>query len=111
MDAHTNLSTAYMQTNNFGKAVDILFKALSIDPQSIGGHIQLSAALYRKERYESAEHHARRAIELAPQAAEAYLHLGNALASAGKIEEAAAALLPIAGRPPVGIPALSRLIH
>ena len=71
----------------------------------------MSAALYRKERYESAEHHARRAIELAPQAAEAYLHLGNALASAGKIEEAAAALLPIAGRPPVGIPALSRLIH
>jgi len=111
MDAHTNLSTAYMQTNNFGKAVDILFKALAIDPQSIGGHIQLSAALYRKERYESAEHHARRAIELAPTAAEAYLHLGNALASAGKIEEAIAALLPIAGRPPVGIPALSRLIH
>jgi len=111
MDAHTNLSFAYMQVNNFDKAIDSLFKALSIDPQSVGAHTQLSAALFRRERYESAEHHARRAIELMPGAAEPYLHLGNALASSGKMEEAAEVLLKIAGRPPVGMPALSRLIH
>ncbi|MGC1494700.1 MAG: sulfotransferase [Sulfitobacter sp.] len=111
IDAHTNLATAYMQTNQFEKAVNVLFKALAINPQSLGAHIQLSAALYRRERYEAAEHHARRAIELNPNAAEAYLHLGNALASSGKMDEAAKMLLKIVGRPPVGIPALSRLIQ
>jgi tetratricopeptide (TPR) repeat protein len=111
IDAHTNLAVAYMQTSNFDKAVDILFKALAIDPQSVGAHIQLSSALYRRERYEAAEHHARRAIDLNPQAAEAYLHLGNALSSSGKMDEAAEVLLKIAGKPPVGLPALSRLIH
>ncbi len=100
-----------MQTNQFDKAVNVLFKALAIDPQSVGAHIQLSAALYRRERYESAEHHARRAIELNPAAGEAYLHLGNALASSGKIDEAADELLKVANKPPVGLPALSRLIH
>lgn len=111
MDAHTNLGMAYMQVNNFQKAVDVLFKALAIDPQSVGAHMMLSAALYRRERYETAEHHARRAIELEPRASEAYLHLGNALSSSGKMDEATASFLKAAGRPPVGMLALSRLIH
>ncbi|SLN32464.1 TPR repeat-containing protein YrrB [Roseovarius litorisediminis] len=111
LDAHTNLGIAYSQVNQHAKAVEVLYKALSIDPLSIRAHIQLSAALYRNERHDTAEHHARRAIELDPNAAEAYLHLGNALGSAGKMDEAAEALLAVSGRPPVGLPALSRLIH
>lgn len=111
LDAHTNLGIAYSQTNRHGKAVEVLYKALSIDPLSVRAHIQLSAALYRNERHDPAEHHARRAIELEPGAAEAYLHLGNALGSAGRMDEAAEVLLSVAGHPPVGLPALSRLIH
>ncbi|WP_297772099.1 sulfotransferase [uncultured Roseovarius sp.] len=111
LDAHTNLGIAYSQTNQHKKAVEVLYKALSIDPLSVRAHIQLSAALYRIERHDTAEHHARRAIELEPKAAEAYLNLGNALGSAGKMDEAADALLSVAGRPPVGVPAMSRLIH
>ncbi|MCP3969290.1 MAG: tetratricopeptide repeat protein, partial [Rhodobacteraceae bacterium] len=111
IDAHTNLAVAYMQTRRFDEAVEILFKALSIDPQSVGAHIQLAAALYRRERYESAEYHAQRAIELAPEAAEAYLHLANSQASSGRMEEATENLLKIATNHPVGIMALSRLIH
>lgn len=111
LDAHANLATAYMQTNQPGKAVDVLYKALAIDPLNVRCHIQLSGALYRNERHDAAEHHARKAIELEPGATEAYLHLGNALGSAGKMDEAAEALLRIAGQPPVGLHALSRLVH
>lgn len=111
LDAHTNLGIAYSQTNRHARAVEVLYKALAIDPLSVRAHVQLSAALYRNERHDAAEHHARRAIELEPGAAEAYLHLGNALGSAGRMEEAAEALLKVSGRPPVGLPALSRLIH
>jgi len=111
LDAYSNLAIAYMQTENFGKAVDTLFKALSVDPQSVATHVHLASALYRRERYEAAEHHARRALDLAPNTAEARLHLGNALASSGKIDEAAQELLKIAGHPPVGLVALSRLVH
>jgi len=111
LDAHTNLGTAYLQTNRADRAVPVLYKALAIDPLSVRAHIGLSAALYRSDRHDTAEYHARRAIELAPNAAEAHLHLGNALASAGRLDEAAEVLLPLAGHPPVGLPALSRLIH
>lgn len=111
LDAHTNLGIAYSQTNQHAKAVEVLYKALAIDPLSVRAHIQLSAALYRNERHDTAEHHARKAIELEPNAAEAYLYLGNALGSAGKMDEAAEVLLAVSGRPPVGLPALSRIIH
>ena len=111
LDAHTNLGIAYSQTERFDKAVEVLYKALAIDPQSVLAHLQLSAALYRRERHEAAEHHARRALELAPEAVEAHLHLANALGASGKMEEAAASLLAVAGRPPAGLAALSRLIH
>lgn len=111
LDAHTNLGTAYMETNQFELAVDVLFKALSINPLDGAIHTRLSAALYRRERHDTAEYHARRAIELLPNATEPYLHLGNALASAGRVDEAAEAFLFAARRPPVGLAALSRLIH
>lgn len=111
LDAHTNLAVAYMDTNYFDLAVDILFKALALNPLDPQIHTRLSAALYRRERHDTAEYHARRAIELAPKAGEPYLHLGNALASAGQMDEAAEALMTAAQRPPVGLAALSRLIH
>ncbi|KMW57188.1 TPR domain protein [Candidatus Rhodobacter oscarellae] len=111
LDAHTNLGVAYMETNHFGPAVDILFKALSINPLGADIHTRLSAALFRRERHDTAEYHARRAIELAPKAGEPYLHLGNALAAAGRTDDAVQALMFAARRPPVGLAALSRLIH
>lgn len=111
LDAHTNLGIAYQQVNNAGKAVDVLYKALAIDPLSVQAHIQLASALYRNERHDAAEHHARRALELAPDAPDAWLHLGSALGSAGRMEEAAEALLKIATAPGIGLQALSRLVH
>ena len=115
IDAHTNLGIAYLAVSQTGKAVDILYKALAIDPLSLRAHIQLSDALYRHERHDTAEHHARRALELAQEmgsgTGEAYMHLGNALASAGRMEAAAEALLQSAMQPQGGLQALGRLVH
>ena len=110
-DAHTNLGLAFMQTHRPAQAVDVLYKALAIDPLSVRAHVQLSGALYRSERHDAAEHHARKALELQPDAIEAYFHLGNALGSAGRMDEAAEALLRVAGQAPMGLQALSRLVH
>ena len=111
LDAHTNLGTAYMQTNQWDKAINVFFKALAIDPYSGHCHTSLSAALYRRERYDTAEYHARRAIELNASFGEPYLHLGNALASSGKVDEAVEVLLSATQRSPMQIMALARLIH
>lgn len=111
LDAHLNLAQAYIRVQNFDRAIDALYKALTIDPLSAAAHSNLAAALFRRERHDSGEHHARRAIELAPDNLEPWLHLGNILAAAGRMEEAAEALLKAASGPPVGAMALSRLVH
>ncbi|WGW02979.1 tetratricopeptide repeat-containing sulfotransferase family protein [Tropicibacter oceani] len=111
LDVHLNLAQALIRVGNFDPAIDTLYKALAIDPKSAAAHSHLAAALFRRERHDSAEHHARRAIELAPDAAEPKLHLGNVLAAAGRMDEAVQLLLEIAGKPPTGATALSRLVH
>lgn len=109
LDLHLNLAQVHMRTGQFQRAVDALFRALAIDPQSVAVHVNLASALFRRERHEAAEHHARRAIELAPQAGEAWLHLGNTLAAAGRMDEAAEALLKAAQLPGMMLSALARL--
>ncbi|MFW2541885.1 tetratricopeptide repeat-containing sulfotransferase family protein [Primorskyibacter sp. 2E107] len=111
LDPLINLATALIRVNSFDRAIDVLFRALIVDPQSAAAHSQLAHALFRRERPDSAEHHARRAIELAPDQVEPKLHLGNILASAGRLNEATKVLLSIAGRPPFGIPALARVVN
>lgn len=111
MDACINLGTTCLQLQDFNKAIDAFFRALAIDPQSVKAHTKVAAGLYRLERYEAAEHHAKRALELNPEYWEAYLHLGNAAASSGRIEDACTALRTICDRPPFAIAALSRLVH
>ncbi|WP_305968672.1 MULTISPECIES: tetratricopeptide repeat-containing sulfotransferase family protein [unclassified Mameliella] len=110
LDLHLNLAQAHVRTGNFQQSVDALFRALSVDPQSVAVHVNLAHALYRRERHEAAEHHARRAIELAPKAGEAWLHLGNILAAAGRMDEAADALLTAARMPGMALSALARLV-
>ncbi|WP_299300572.1 tetratricopeptide repeat-containing sulfotransferase family protein [uncultured Litoreibacter sp.] len=111
LDAHLNLAQAFIRTNRFDAAINALFRVLAIDPQSAAAHVNLSLALFRRERHEAAEHHARRAIELAPNAAEAWLNLGMTLAASGRMDEAADAYLKIAGTPPIGMAALTRLVY
>jgi tetratricopeptide (TPR) repeat protein len=111
LDAHTNLAKVYIRLSRFEQAIDVSYKALSIDPKLVASHIDLAAALFRRERHDASEHHARRALELAPTAAEPWLHLGNTLGAAGRMDEAAEALLKIAKHPSLGVIALTRLVH
>ena len=111
LDVCTNLSKAYMRLNRFDAAIGVSYKALAIDPKCVTAHIDLAVALFRRERHDACEYHARRAIDLAPKAADAWLHLGSALGAAGKMTEAADALLIAADNPTTGVAALSRLVH
>lgn len=47
LEAHTNLAVAYMDTHHFDAAVDVLFKALALNPLDAKIHTRLAAALYR----------------------------------------------------------------
>ncbi|MEQ6204697.1 sulfotransferase [Sulfitobacter sp. HNIBRBA2951] len=109
-DSRLNLAQAYIRTSAFQPAVDVLFRVLAQDPQSPAAHTNLALTLFRRERHDAAEHHARRAIELVPEAQEPWLHLGAILGAAGRMEEAAEALLRIAGKGAFGIAALVRLV-
>ncbi|WP_425102038.1 tetratricopeptide repeat-containing sulfotransferase family protein [Tropicibacter sp. S64] len=111
LDVLLNLGQAHIRAQQFDAAIDVLFRALSVDPQNAPAHSHLAHALFRRERPDSAEHHARRAMELAPGQPEPMLHLGNTLAAQGKIAEAVDMLLGIANKPPVGIAALTRVVH
>ncbi|MBT8411604.1 MAG: sulfotransferase [Octadecabacter sp.] len=105
-----NLAQAYMRMGNHQAAIDPLFHVLSQNPQSAAAHSNLALALFRRERHEAAEHHARRAIELAPEAAEPQLHLGTILGAAGRMDEAVEALLKVAGKGEFGLMATGRLV-
>lgn len=109
-DSRLNLAQAYIRTSAFQPAIDVLFRVLAQDPQSPAAHSNLALALFRRERHDAAEHHARRAIELVPEAQEPWLHLGATLGAAGRMEEAAEALLRIAGKGDFGMAALARLV-
>ncbi|KNG92938.1 tetratricopeptide repeat-containing sulfotransferase family protein [Pseudaestuariivita atlantica] len=110
-DSRHNLAQAYLRMGNYKPSVDVLFRILADDPQDVSAHVSLAHALYRFERHEAAEHHARRALELNPNASEAMLYLGSILASSGRVEEGVSALRSIVGKPGIGLAALTRLVY
>ena len=67
-------------------------KAVEIRPAYWGNHSQLGAFYFRQGRYADAERAFRRAIDLTPDNVRVWASLGGVLQTAGRAEEAAAAL-------------------
>ena len=63
-------------------------KAVSIDPKSAYGHLNLGVALYRKGRVDEAIGHFQQAVNLDPNYAAAHANLGVPLRARGRLAEA-----------------------
>ena len=63
-------------------------KALAIDPDNYGGHVQLGFALSLRGQYDEAIAHGREAVRLRPDELSAQTGLGVMLAYAGRLDEA-----------------------
>jgi superkiller protein 3 len=80
MEAYNNLGAAYMQMNEFGRAVNEFQKAVELVPDSPMANSNLTVALYSLKRYPEAERAARQALKANPQSKRASLVLGMSLA-------------------------------
>ncbi|MCI0419293.1 MAG: tetratricopeptide repeat protein [Acidobacteria bacterium] len=79
---------------DFDRARSFFEKTIELDPTSALGHYYLGDHLYKKgSQYAEAIREFQKAIELAPDYADAYLRLGTALTHIGNHEEALAPLL------------------
>ncbi|MCU0255650.1 MAG: tetratricopeptide repeat protein [Vicinamibacterales bacterium] len=89
----------YDQERSLERAVELFQRALEQDPRYALAHAGLAEAFWRLSRYTKkaeqaalAEQHARRAVELDPLVAQAWVTLGIVHAGSGRAEEALQAL-------------------
>ena len=78
------------QTRNYEKAIELIGKAIAIDPASAAFHSNLGNALRNSGRLEEAAASYLRAIELNPYSANNHNNLGLVLHALGRHDEAAA---------------------
>jgi tetratricopeptide (TPR) repeat protein len=81
---------AYLNLDEYDKAIADLNKAIQLDPKSAPAHNALGVALDRQGKRDEALAEYRKAIELDPNGAYAHSNLGIALRDQGKLEEAIA---------------------
>jgi len=75
-----------------GAALEMLDRALSADPRSVGALLESARVLLDRGEAEQARQRVARALEVDPSSAESYAEMGNVLARAGQIDGAIAAL-------------------
>ncbi|MBF0374908.1 MAG: glycosyltransferase, partial [Alphaproteobacteria bacterium] len=73
-----------------GLAINLMRRAVALDPQGAAGHLELGEALQAAGRFDEAVACHRRAITLDPARAAAFEHMGKALFAAGREAEAVA---------------------
>ena len=91
VDAWSLLSLAYIKRGGPGAAADAeasARKALALDPDSAGGHLNLGFSLMARGRNDEAVAEARTAVRLRPDQMRNQVGLGITLAYAGRFEEA-----------------------
>jgi predicted O-linked N-acetylglucosamine transferase (SPINDLY family) len=81
------------QSGNHTTAIDLIGRAVTLEPSNAHGHCNLGEFYCRAGHCDRAIASFRRAIELEPGLAVAYGNLGNALKATGRHEEAVAAYL------------------
>lgn len=79
MEAHNNLGSRYMRTEQYDKALMHLEKACALDPGSSLPQINLATVLIAMKRSGEAEKAARRAVDLDPSSAQARFTLAVTL--------------------------------
>jgi len=79
----------WRQTQVWRDSESLWSRVLAEDPNSAIGHSAMASVRYRQDRLEDGLAHSRRAVELAPDYAEAHNDLGVGLAREGNLAEAA----------------------
>ena len=90
-DAPLDLALLHLRRGEAAAAEPLLRKALERLPQDAGVHTALGEACQRQERFEEAETHYRRALDLDAGHFVAQVRLGDLLRDSGRVEEAEAA--------------------
>lgn len=99
-DATYKLGVLLRQTGRSEQAIDVLARAITLDPQRPGSYFHQASALLELERKEEAIAPLKTTIGLRPDFGEAYLNLGAVLERLGRLDESlpecrrAVALLP-----------------
>ena len=91
-DVLVQLSSALRRNGNLERALRMGRQAVGLDPSDVGARMNLGLMLQRSGRADEAIHEYRAATSRAPEMAEAFGELGNALGSAGNLIEAEVAL-------------------
>ena len=73
------LGACYNQEHKFSQAEKPLLQGLRLAPQSATGHYELARAYWGQNRWQDAAPHARKAVQLQPTLAPAYVVLGNVM--------------------------------
>jgi tetratricopeptide (TPR) repeat protein len=85
---HVALGLAYLDKNDFPRALEAFQRAVKIAPSSAEAHNWLGVAIMEKADLPGAIAEFRKAVALDPKSARAYTNLGSALAKSGEITEA-----------------------
>lgn len=87
-DAYNQLGREALAAGDAARAVALFAQAILIAPRDPHTHVNMAAAYLALDRLGDAESHAKRAVALDPQLAEAHHNLGNALFAAGDADAA-----------------------
>ncbi|HEX7005751.1 MAG TPA: tetratricopeptide repeat protein [Alphaproteobacteria bacterium] len=99
-DAYHLLGVIHLKRGEAEKAVELLARAIAIDPKPEQFHTNYGAALHHAGRSEEAIEVYRRAVARSPDSIDAYKNLSVLLNSQGKVEEAVEVLHEAARRNP-----------
>jgi predicted O-linked N-acetylglucosamine transferase (SPINDLY family) len=89
-DALHMLGLIAARLKNPSRAVELIGKAIAVNPLSAAAHSNLGASLKALQRLDAAVASYQRAIQLEPNTAEAHSNLGNALRELRRVHEALA---------------------
>ena len=89
---YRKLALVYGDQNRYADAVEVLHKALELEPQHVATHYNLGLVYQRQARYEEARAQLQQAVRLDSTSADAHYRLGQIEAQLGQYSAAEASL-------------------